>query len=123
MYKEASKLGIKLDTPKGLLFPHQLWLIGMPDLVTSIKTAYAELYKDGHDELSFLLNSYEFNEINQLKFNILKDVFLTRTRLQNEKLEQNKKKNEIKKIIEDLTKKQNDLTKLGDQEFKKLLEI
>jgi len=123
MYKEASKLGLTFQTPKGLLFPHQLWLISFPDLIVSIKEAKKLIDAEANDgELSFLSDTSTVNKADQLKFDILKDVFISRREIAKEQLLEREKKERNQKIIDEIAKRQNDFSKLSDAELKKLLE-
>lgn len=79
MYKQASQLRLRFLTPVGQLSTEQLWDLSFSQLVTSIKQAQKVLKKSETDgELSFLEDNTEVDVENQLRFNILKDVYLTR---------------------------------------------
>ena len=79
-YKKASQLGLRFQTNKGPLSVEQLWSLNLTDLSNSIKEVKKVLKKsDGDDELSFLVDSEVAVDVeNQLRFDILKDVYLTK---------------------------------------------
>lgn len=77
-YKEAVFLDVKFNTPKGVLSITQLPQLSLTDLSTSIKAVKKLLNKNEiDDELSFLDSSKVVDKIEQLRFEILKDVYLT----------------------------------------------
>lgn len=78
MYKQASKLGLRIQTNRGVLAVEQLWQLGQSDLSNAIKTVKKVLKKTDDDELSFLEDSKVVDVENQLRFDILKDVYLTK---------------------------------------------
>jgi hypothetical protein len=78
MYKQASKLGLRFNTDKGVLSVEQLWSLNMTQLSSLIK-AIKKVLKgtDNDDELSFLTESKKVDVENQLRFDIAKDIYLT----------------------------------------------
>lgn len=78
MYKQASKLGLRIQTIRGLLSVEQLWQLSQTDLSNAIKVVKKALKKTDDDELSFLEDSKVIDIENQLRFDILKDVYLTK---------------------------------------------
>lgn len=78
MFKQASKLGLRFQTNKGILSVEQLWQLGQTDLSNAIKAVKKVLVKNDDDELSFLENTKVVDVENQLRFDILKDVYLTK---------------------------------------------
>ena len=78
MYKQASKLGLRIQTNKGLLAVEQLWQLSQSDLSNAIKAVKKVLVKNDDNELSFLENTKVVDIENQLRFDILKDVYLTK---------------------------------------------
>ena len=83
MYKQASKLKLRFETEKGLLSVEQLWSCTRAMLGREIKknhTLLAEQTADA-DELSFLSEGTVVETVDpvlKLRFDILKDVFLTK---------------------------------------------
>ena len=78
MYKEASKLSLRFTTPKGVLSVEQLWSLNQTDLSNTIKAVKKVLKTTDDDELSFLENTKVVDKENQLRFDILKDIYLTK---------------------------------------------
>lgn len=78
MYKQASKLGLRIQTSRGVLAVEQLWQLSQSDLSNAIKAVKKVLKKTDDDELSFLEDSKVIDVENQLRFDILKDVYLTK---------------------------------------------
>ena len=78
MYKQAAKLSIRYNTPKGLLTTEQLWSLTQTDLAASIKSIKKTLKDSNDDELSFLEENKSVDVEAQLRYDILKDVFLTK---------------------------------------------
>jgi hypothetical protein len=95
IYKKASQLGLRFSTSKGVLSVESLWdkklsLTFIEDLVRGAKK---KLKGDNDDELSFLDSSKKVDEGDQLAFDILKDVYLTR-KAENEALRTEKERKE-----------------------------
>jgi len=78
MYKQASKLGLRFQTNRGVLSVEQLWSLTLTDLGNAIKAVKKVLVKNDDDELSFLETTKTIDVENQLRFDILKDVYLTK---------------------------------------------
>ena len=78
MYKQASKLKLRIATSVGMLSVEQLWDLPQTKLAESIKAVKKVLKKNDDDELSFLESSKVVDVENQLRFDILKDVYLTK---------------------------------------------
>lgn len=78
MYKQASQLGLRFGTNVGPLSVEQLWDLSQTQLSNSIKAVKKVLKKNDDDELSFLESTKEVDVENQLRFDILKDVYLTK---------------------------------------------
>lgn len=78
MYKEATRLGLRFQTNKGLLSTEQLFSLTQTDLASAIKTSKKLLKKNDDDDLGFLEDNSKVDKIEELRFNILKDVYLTK---------------------------------------------
>lgn len=106
MYKQASKLGLRVLTGKGNLSVEQLWDLSQIDLSNAIKAVKKVLKKTDDDELSFLEDAKVVDVENQLRFDILKDVYLTKKK-EAEELRTAKEVNaRNKKIIEIIAEKE-----------------
>lgn len=92
MYKKASKLKIRFRTPKGLLSVENLWDLSLDDLASSIRLVNAELKKESSESGLDFLTTPEKDPINELRFTILKDIYVTRQ----ESIEEEKSAREIK---------------------------
>jgi hypothetical protein len=122
MYKQAVILDLKFQTPKGLLIPQQLYQLTMTDLTTSIKAVKRILKKNDDDELSFLEDTKTVDVENQLRFDILKDVYLTKK----QKLDEARNAAEVKahnqKILTLIAEKKDEsLRNMPVEELEKLL--
>ena len=78
MYKEAARLKLRFPTSVGALTVEQLWDLNQTQLTNAIKAVKKVLAKDNDDELSFLESTKVVDTENQLRFDILKDVYLTK---------------------------------------------
>jgi hypothetical protein len=78
MYKQASKLQLRFITNVGLVSVEQLWNLSQTQLTNAIKAAKKVLQKNDDDELSFLEDTKNVNAEDQLRFDILKDIYLTK---------------------------------------------
>jgi hypothetical protein len=94
MYKQASRIGLRVETTKGSLSVEQLWTLSLTNLANIIKNVKKTLKIDNDDELSFLDETKTIDSTTQLTFDILKDIYLT-------------KKNEQEKLREDALRKVN----------------
>ena len=121
IYKLASKQQLRFATNVGLLSVEQLWTLTQTQLTALIKSLKKVLKdSDGDDELSFLITITPKDTENQLRFDIAKDIYLTK-KAENDELRakaerkehnqkilaliQEKKGEELKgKSIEDLEK-------------------
>lgn len=79
MYKQASKLGLRFNTEKGIFSVEQIWSLNMAQLSNLIKSIKKILKgNDNDDELSFLIEAKAIDFENQLRFDIVKDIYLTK---------------------------------------------
>lgn len=79
MYKQATQLKLRFLTKKGVLSVEQLWDLKFVDLADAVKEAKKVLTNStGDDELSFLDETKKVNTEDQLRFDILKDVYLSK---------------------------------------------
>jgi hypothetical protein len=78
MYKQASKLKLRFFTGVGQLSTEQLWELSQTQLSNIIKSVKKVLKKNDDDELSFLEDTKTVDIENQLRFDILKDVYLSK---------------------------------------------
>lgn len=78
VFKEASKEKLRFNTSKGMLSVEQLWDLPRTKLAEAIKAVKKVLKQDDDDELSFLDSTKPVDRINQLRFDILKEVYITK---------------------------------------------
>jgi hypothetical protein len=78
-YKLASKKKLRFATNKGVLSVEQLWDLSRAELGRCIKEVKKVLSgTDNDDDLSFLLESSKIDVEQQLRFDILKDIYITK---------------------------------------------
>lgn len=75
-FKKASKLKLRFNTTKGPLSAEQLWDLTQTALETSVRAQKKILKKTDDDDLGFLDVSTTTNPVEQLRFDILKEVYL-----------------------------------------------
>lgn len=122
IYKEALRLGLRFLTTKGSLTTEQLWQLTQTDLTNSIRNAKKTLKKDNDDELGFLDIDTKVNTEDQLRFDILKDVYLTK-KAENEAARTAKDKKEFEQKILGLIaeKKEGELAGKSIEELEAML--
>ena len=122
MYKQASKLGLRFQTNRGVLSVEQLWNLTLTDLANAIKSVKKVLVKDNDDELSFLETTKIVDVENQLRFDILKDVYLTKKKESEEATNAAEIKAYNQKILSLIAeKKENSLREKNVEELEALL--
>lgn len=77
-FREATRQKLRFSTSQGLLTVEQLWDLPLSKLATAIKNVKKSLQKDNDDELSFLDENKTVDKTQQLTFDILKEVYLTK---------------------------------------------
>jgi hypothetical protein len=112
MYKKAAFLKLRFQTSRGLLSTEQLPDLKMSELAKLCKEQLEVVKKSrGSDdeELAFLDNnvSSDKDNIEALRFDILKDVYLEKKRQKDQAAEDVQKKIELEKLDEIIAKKQN----------------
>ena len=127
IYKKASRLGLKVMTSKGFLTVTQLWGLKLIDLEECIKSQYEIIKKNSKniEELDFLKkesNKTDEDDFDDLKYEILKDIYLTK-KSEIESDQENKKKKEYnQKILEIISRKEEkELEDLSIEDLKKKL--
>lgn len=122
MYKQASKLGLRFQTNRGVLSVEQLWHLSQTDLSNAIKAVKKVLKKNDDDELSFLEDTKVVDVENQLRFDILKDVYLTKKKEAEELRNATENKAHNEKILALIAEKQEGkLRDMSVEELEKLL--
>ena len=122
MYKQASKLKLRFQTNGGVLSAEQLWDLSQTDLSNAVKAVKKILKKTDDDELSFLEDSKIVDVENQLRFDILKDVYLTKKKEAEELRDAAETKAHNQKILTLIAEKQEGkLKEMSIEELEKLL--
>lgn len=123
-YKQASQLQLRFQTNRGNLSVEQLWSLSLTDLANAIKAVKKVLKgTDNDDELSFLDENKTVDIENQLRFNILKDIYVDKqTALKEARSAQDRKAYEQKilNLIEE--KKEDALKEKSIKELEALLQ-
>lgn len=122
MYKEASKLKLRFTTSVGQLSTEQLWDLNQSQLSVALVAVNKILKKSEDNDLSFLDVDKKVDYLNELRFNILKDVYLSKKeeaeRIKN--IAETKAYNEkINSLIAE--KKEGQLRDMSVEELEKLL--
>lgn len=122
MFKQASKLQLRFQTNRGLLSTEQLWHLTLTDLSNAIKAVKKVLKKNDDDELSFLEDTKVVDVENQLRFDILKDVYLTKKKENEELRDAAETKAHNQKILSLIAeKKDGQLKEMSIEDLEKLL--
>ena len=75
-FKQASKLKLRFNTTRGPLSAEQLWDMTQTGLEQCIRAQKKILKKTDDDDLGFLDISTTVDPVEQLRFDILKEVYL-----------------------------------------------
>lgn len=110
MYKQASRLKLRVLTNVGTISVEQLWDLSQNQLSNSIKAVKKVLRKTDDDDLSFLEDTKIVDVENQLRFDILKDVYLTKK----------KEAEELRTVVETKAHNQKILTLISEKKDDKL---
>lgn len=124
MYKKAAKLKLRFTSSKGQLTVEQLFDLTMSELSSLIKKVNADLKKEARvdDDLGFLEGKDEAESLNSLRFDILKDVYLTKKQEREEAATDQEKKARRQRISEIIAKKKDEaLESLSIEELEKKL--
>ncbi len=123
-YKLASQTGLRFNTDKGLLSVEQLWNLNQSQLSNLIKSVKKVLKRDDDDdELSFLTDTKVVDIENQLRFDIAKDVYLTKKKLAEDLREKADKKAFEQKILGLIAeKREGSLREKSIEELQKMIE-
>lgn len=120
IYKQASKEGLRFLTTRGPLTVEQLWDLPLANLTDCIKSVKKTLSKEGteDDDLAFLDVNVVVDKTQQLRFDILKDVYLTRRQDNLALKEAKENKAQREKIMELIEKKKEE--GLGNKSIEEL---
>jgi hypothetical protein len=122
MYKQASQLKLRFLTNVGQLSVEQLWDLSQTQLSNAIKAVKKVLKKNDDDELSFLEDTKVVDIENQLRFDILKDVYLSKKKEADELRTAAEIKEHNQKILTLISEKKDDSLKgMSIEELEKQL--
>lgn len=117
MYRKATRMKIRFATAKGNLTVEDLWDMSLPALDKIAIALDEELSKS--PKKSFISASTPGNEILEVKFNIVKDIIETKLLEKREVNEVKKKHAEKQRLLEVLSKKEEEsLENLSVEELK-----
>jgi hypothetical protein len=106
-FKQASKEKLRFSTSKGNLTVEQLWDLTLTDLATCIKGVKKVLKGSSEDDdLAFLDSNITVDKTQQLRFDILKDVYLTKKQEADDRKTAKEVKEHNQKILALIAEKQ-----------------
>lgn len=122
-FKLASQTQLRFNTEKGLLSTEQLWSLNLTQLANLIKSIKKVLKAtDNDDELSFLTESTTTDTTNQLRFNIVKEIYLDKKKENDTARDEKNIKEHNQKILSLIAQKREaDLANKSVEELEALL--
>ena len=121
-FKQASRLGLRFTTSKGVLSTEQLWQLSQTDLANCIRNVKKSLKKNDDDDLAFLDSKPTIDSTEQLAFDILKDVYTTKkSEVEAERTKEETKKHNDKINALIASKREKKLEDMSEEELEKLL--
>jgi hypothetical protein len=111
IYKLGNQLGLRFPTTKGLLSIEQLFTLNQTQLAGVVKGCKKVLKGENDDELSFLDDNTSVNKEDQLRFDIAKDIYLTKKAETDELRTKAERKAFEQKILGLIAEKQEDSLK------------
>jgi len=78
VFKEASRIKLRVNTPQGLLSTELLWDLSLNKLSAIIKNLKKTMKEFDDDELSFLDETKVVDKEKQMVFDVLKEIYLTK---------------------------------------------
>lgn len=122
MFKKATQLKLRYQTSVGLVSTEQLWDLSQIQLSNAIKAVKKVLKKTDDDELSFLEDAKVIDVENQLRFDILKEVYITKKKESEELRNAAETKAHNQKILSLIAEKQEGkLKEMSIEDLEKLL--
>ncbi len=113
IYKQAAKLKIRFITSRGPLTIEQLMDLSMTELEKLVRAQHKVIKEkakiDSEEDLDFLeVDKTPKEDIDQLKFNILKDIYLDKKAEKSERAADLEKKERKARLAELIAKKKNE---------------
>jgi hypothetical protein len=125
-FKKASQLKLRFNTNKGVLSVEQLWDLNQTQLATLVRSIKTELKSSNlDDELSFLSDTIptKVDAENQLRFDIAKDIYVTKQEEAKALRDEKQKKEHNQKIMELIqAKKEGELQNKSIEELTAMLQ-
>lgn len=124
IYKKALQDNLRFETPKGILTTEQLFSLGMEDLDIACRKAAVVVKKEQtvDDSLAFLEGKDNSDSLAVLRFEILKDVYLTKKEERERVILDEDKKKQRALIASIIAKKRNEkLESMTIEELESLL--
>ena len=125
MYKKAAIMKLRFQTKKGLLSVEDLFGLSMKSLEAECREQFKRVKESGSggaEELEFLSDTPKSDPTEELRFEILKDVYKTKKAELDAQRDAAKNSVEKQKILEILKEKQDaNLRNLSEEELKKKL--
>lgn len=118
IFLEASRIALRVQTTNGPLSVEQLWTLSLPRLASAIKDAKKKLNVGDEDGLSFLEEKTTVNKVDQLTFDVLKEIYITKKTEQEEAKNRASVKEHNNKIMALIHQKQE--ASLGDKSIEEL---
>jgi len=123
MYKQSLQLKLRFETSKGLLSIEQLFDLNQSQLANVVRNLKKKIVSDTDNDLAFLdENAPQVNQEDQLRFDIAKDIYLTKKAERDEARTALEVKQHNQKIMELIqNKKDESLTQMSVEDLEKLL--
>lgn len=124
IYKKAIQENLRFETPKGILTTEQLFSLGMDDLDLACRKAAAAVKKEQtvDDSLAFLEGKDASDSLAVLRFEILKDVYLTKKEERERTILNEDKKKQRALIASIIARKRNEeLENMSIEELENML--
>jgi len=122
-FKKASQLKLRFNTDRGALTTEQLWdltLTQLTFLIRAIKKVLKQTEND--DDLAFLVETSQTDPENQLRFEIAKDIYISKKAEKDEAQALAIAKENDQKILAIIARKQdNKLDEMSIEDLEKLL--
>lgn len=121
-FKRASQLKLRFNSSKGQVSAEQLWDLTLSQLKEMVVEAKAALKSTVDSDLDFLTSVNTVDEKDQLTFDILKDVYMTKKAAQDEAKVAAANKEENQKIMAIIAQKQDQsLQNMSVEDLQKML--
>lgn len=122
-FKKASQLKLRFNTDRGALTTEQLWdltLAQLTFLIRAIKKVLKQTEND--DDLAFLVETSQTDPENQLRFEIAKDIYISKKAEKDEAQAIAISKEREQKILAIIARKQDsELEQMSKEELENLL--